>query len=81
MANRRVPDDEVNHAWFCCSIKFMKLAGILLLLAGWGIVLFALALLRSTPALIGFVVAGTGVELMGLFLVFRSHLQVNEGTR
>ncbi len=59
----------------------MKLASILWLLAGWGIVLSALSLLRSTPALIGFVMAGTAVELMGLFLMFRSHLQVSEEIR
>ena len=59
----------------------MKLASILWLLAGWGIVLSALSLLRSTPALIGFVMAGIAVELMGLFLMFRSHLQVSEEIR
>ena len=59
----------------------MKLASILWLLAGWGIVLSALLLLRSTPALIGFVMAGIAVELMGLFLMFRSHLHASEETR
>lgn len=59
----------------------MKLAGILLLLAGWGIVLSALALLRSMSALIAFVVAGTAVEWLGLSLMFRSHLFVSEEAR
>jgi hypothetical protein len=59
----------------------MKLAGILLLLAGWAIVLSALALLRSMPALAGFVLAGTAVELLGLFLMFRSHLHVSKEAR
>ena len=59
----------------------MKLAGVLLLLAGWGIVLSALALLRSMPALTAFVVAGTAVEWLGLFLMFRSHLRVSEEAR
>jgi hypothetical protein len=59
----------------------MKLAGILLLLAGWAIVLSALALLRSTPALPAFVLAGTAVELLGLFLMFRSHVHVSEEAR
>jgi hypothetical protein len=59
----------------------MKLAGILLLLAGWGIVLSALALLRSMSALTGFVVAGIAVELLGLLLMFRSHLHVSEEAR
>lgn len=56
----------------------MRLAGILLLLAGWTIVLSALDLLRSTTALTAFVVAGIAVELMGLVLLFHSHMQVSE---
>ena len=52
----------------------MKLAGLLLLLAGWGIVLAAVALLSSAPARTGFVLAGVGVEALGLILVVRSHL-------
>jgi NaMN:DMB phosphoribosyltransferase len=59
----------------------MKLAGILLLLAGWAIVLSALALLRSTPALADFVLAGTVIELLGLFLMFRSHVHMSEESR
>ncbi len=52
----------------------MKLLGFLLLLAGWAIVLAAVALLAS-PALRGaFVLAGLGVEILGLVLVVRSHL-------
>lgn len=52
----------------------MKLLGFFLLLAGWGIVLAAVALLASTAlALALFVLAGTGVELLGLSLVVRSH--------
>lgn len=52
----------------------MKLAGFLLLLAGWGIVVSTLPLLSSTPMRAAFVLAGILVELMGLGLVFRSHL-------
>ena len=51
----------------------MKIAGFLLLLAGWGIVLSAIALLRSSAPIAGFVTAGTGVEVLGLVLVIRSH--------
>ena len=52
----------------------MKLAGFLLLLAGWAIVLAAVMLL--VPALLrtGFVLAGIGVEVLGLVVVVRSHL-------
>ena len=52
----------------------MKLAGFLLLIAGWWIVLAALALLRTAPAQTGFVLAGIAVELLGLVFAFRAHL-------
>jgi hypothetical protein len=52
----------------------MKLAGFLLLLAGWGIVLSAVALLASALSRSCFVLAGMGVEVMGLILVVRAHL-------
>jgi hypothetical protein len=52
----------------------MKLAGFLLLVAGWSIVVAAVALLPSPGARVGFVVAGLAVEALGLALVVRSHL-------
>ena len=52
----------------------MKLAGFLLLLAGWIIVLFAVSLLPTLGQRAGFVLAGAGVEAGGLVLVVRSHL-------
>ena len=52
----------------------MKLAGFLLLLAGWGIVLSAVVLLASAQPRACFVLAGMGVEVTGLILVVRSHL-------
>jgi hypothetical protein len=52
----------------------MKLAGLLLLVAGWVIVLAAVALLPSAGARAGFVLAGIGIELFGLALAVRSHL-------
>ena len=51
----------------------MRLFGFLLLLAGWGIVLAALALLAADAPRIAFVLAGIGVEIVGLVLVIRSH--------
>jgi predicted membrane channel-forming protein YqfA (hemolysin III family) len=59
----------------------MKLAGILFLLAGWMIVLSALDLLRSTAALIAFVLAGVAVECIGMFFLFRSHLPLRKEIR
>ena len=52
----------------------MKLAGFLLLLAGWGIVLAAVALLRSALPQTAFLLAGIGVEVLGFVIVVRSHL-------
>ena len=51
----------------------MKLAGFLLLLSGWGIVVSTLPLLPSSGARAAFVLAGMAVELIGLTLVARSH--------
>jgi hypothetical protein len=52
----------------------MKLAGSLLSLAGWGIVVASLPLLPSLRMRAAFVLAGMAVELVGLSLVARSHL-------
>ena len=47
----------------------MRIAGVLLLFAGWSIVLAALALLASLPSpRAGFIFAGVGVEILGLVL-------------
>ena len=55
----------------------MNFAGILLLLAGWFIVVAAVALLHSAT-LAGFVLAGMGVEVLGLVLVVSSHRMARE---
>jgi hypothetical protein len=52
----------------------MKLAGLFLLVAGWGIAIFAVALLPATGARPGFVLAGLATELFGLALLVRSHV-------
>ncbi len=56
----------------------MKIAGLLLLLAGWIIVLAAVALLAATLPRAGFVVAGVAVEALGVALIFRSHMLLEE---
>lgn len=56
----------------------MKLVGFLLLLAGWGIVLAAVVLLASSQAQASFVLAGIGVEILGLILVIRAHRVLQE---
>lgn len=57
----------------------MKLAGLLLLVAGWGIVMSAVALLPSLMGRAGFVLAGVAVELLGVALMVNSHLVLNAG--
>jgi hypothetical protein len=52
----------------------MKLAGFLLLLTGWIIVLATLALLDSGAIRACFVLAGIAVEILGLALVIRSQI-------
>jgi hypothetical protein len=56
----------------------MKFAGLTLLLAGWALVLAALALLGPVTARTAFVLAGIGVEVVGMVLTVRSHLPVQE---
>ena len=56
----------------------MKIAGFFLLLAGLALVVSTLTLLGSAPARSGFVLAGIGVEIVGMTLVVRSHLPVRE---
>jgi hypothetical protein len=48
--------------------------GFLLLVAGWALVLAALALLPSGPSQGSFTLLALAVEALGLTLVFRSHL-------
>jgi hypothetical protein len=54
----------------------MKLAGFLLLLAGWLIVLAAIGILQAPVPRTAFVLAGIAVEVLGLILVVRCHLIV-----
>lgn len=51
----------------------MKALGLLLLVAGWVIALAAVVLLKMTPQRAGFVLAGIGVEALGLTMVARAH--------
>jgi hypothetical protein len=59
----------------------MKLAGFFLLVAGGGLVLAAVALLASPLPRTSFVLAGVGVEVLGVVLVVRSHLPEQEDER
>jgi hypothetical protein len=52
----------------------MKLTGAMLLLAGWLLVICALIMLVAGPARNAFVMAGVGVEILGLVLAVRAHL-------
>ena len=56
----------------------MKVLGFLLLLAGWFLVLAAIVLFASPPLQAAFVLAGIAVEVLGLVLAFRSHMNPRE---
>jgi hypothetical protein len=57
-------------------VSDVKMAGFLLLPAGWAIVLSALVLLAPAQAIAraGFVLAGVCVEGLGLVLAVRAHI-------
>jgi hypothetical protein len=57
----------------------MKITGLLMIPAGWFIVLAALVLLRAFLAQNLFIAAGIGVEIMGLVLFTRAHLVAKRG--
>lgn len=52
----------------------MKIAGFFLLLAGWVLVLAAIVLLPAASTRAVFLLAGIGVEILGLVLFARAHL-------
>jgi hypothetical protein len=56
----------------------MKLLGFGLLLAGWFISVVAVALLKNEGPRIAFVLAGVGVEVLGLVFAVRGHLSSQE---
>lgn len=55
-------------------IVVMRLAGFLLLPAGWGLVIAALILLPAAGTRAVFIAAGLGVESLGLVLFVRSYI-------
>ena len=52
----------------------MRLAGFLLLPAGWALVIAALILLAVPGSRTAFVLAGLGVEVLGLVLLVLSYI-------
>jgi hypothetical protein len=62
----------------CDILGCMKLAGFLLLLSGWMIALTAIAILPQAGTRAAFLLAGVAVEIVGLVLVFRSHIFAKE---
>jgi protein-S-isoprenylcysteine O-methyltransferase Ste14 len=51
----------------------MKILGLVLLVSGWAIVLTSVALLTEEVPRAAFVLAGVGVEIVGLALLIRAH--------
>ena len=65
----------------CNQLRSMRLAGWLLLISGWAIVLAAFVMLRAAAPRAAFVAAGFAIEILGLGMVARSHLSVREVRR
>ena len=61
-----------------CQERSMRFAGMLLLLAGWGIVISAVVLFPLSVTQSLFVFAGMGLQGLGLFLAFRSGSRLPE---
>ena len=59
----------------------MRLAGLLLLVAGWAIVLAACVMLAAAGPRAAFMAAGVAIEILGLGLVARSHVSAREAGR
>lgn len=59
----------------------MRIFGLLLLLSGWVLVLAAIPLLRTGVALSLFVLAGVGVEVLGVALMMRFHIEQQKARR
>jgi hypothetical protein len=57
----------------------MKITGLLIMPAGWLIVLAAVVLLRAYLVQNLFIAAGIGVEIMGLVLLTRAHGTAKRG--
>ena len=57
----------------------MKAAGLLMCPAGWFIVLAAIVLLRTSALQGAFILAGVGVELLGVALLARGHARTSGG--
>jgi hypothetical protein len=57
----------------------MKAIGLLLLFAGFTIVLATFVLLPSNAPRSAFVLSGIAVQLLGLGLTFRAHYTLEEG--
>ncbi len=56
----------------------VKAAGLMLLAAGWLLVLAAIGLLAANGPRIAFLLAGIGVEILGIVLLARAHLTPKE---
>jgi hypothetical protein len=55
----------------------MKLIALFLLLAGWIIVLAAVALMESAAPRAAFALAGAAVQILGLGLLVRAHMPLH----
>jgi len=62
------------------KIPGVRLVGFLMLLSGWGLILAAVAILKSQAQMTIFVFAGVAVEMLGLIFAALSHGNLSRGT-
>jgi len=60
---------------------YLRLIGCLLLLSGFFVVVAAMVLMNTFPSRLGFVVAGFGVEILGLGLLMNGHKAMQKEQR
>ena len=60
--------------------QVLKIAGFLMMLAGWGVVLAAVLMLRSEASKTVFAIAGIAIEGLGFLIAARAHIPAR-GTR
>jgi hypothetical protein len=52
----------------------LRMAGLLMMVAGWILMLAAVVMLNSLPLRTGFAMAGLAVQMLGFVLLTRAHI-------
>jgi hypothetical protein len=77
----QIPGIGKRLCYFKPYTEEMKLAGFLLLISGWGLVVTALGMLSAAGPRGAFALAGVAVEILGLVMTVRTHLPPKSRSR